>query len=78
MSVLSSQGADNKFIDLILGQRLSFYSKKDMDEYKDFFSKEITSMREFLILLKISMLHYQECCKIGDPLIFKVTSNFYD
>lgn len=49
-----------------------------MDEYKDFFSKEIKSLREFLILLKIVFLRYAECCKEGDPIVFKIGVDSYD
>lgn len=39
--MFSTDGDSNKFTDLILGQKFTFYSKKDMDEHKDFYNKEI-------------------------------------
>ena len=45
-------------MDLVLGQKLNFFSKKDMDEFKNFYDKEIKDLREFLITLKIGMIRF--------------------
>ena len=43
--MFSSEGMKNKFVDLILGQKSAYFSKKDIDEYKNFYEKSITSIR---------------------------------
>ena len=65
-------------MDLVLGQKLNFYSKKDMDEFKNFYDKEIKDLREFLITLKIGMIRFGECCQEGDPIVFRISVNNYD
>lgn len=35
-------------------------------------------MRDFLVALKIGLVHYRDCCDDTDPIIFKVTLNHYD
>lgn len=44
LAIFSSSGASNQFVDLILGHRLSYFSKKDMDEHKNFYDREITEL----------------------------------
>ena len=49
-----------------------------MDQYKSFYTHQISSIRQFLILLKIVMIHYRERCRQGDPIVFRFLMNSYD
>lgn len=71
-SIFASIEKANRVIDLITGQILSFFCKKDIDHQKDFLEVEVTSLREFLILMKISQIRYEECCKKTDTLVYKI------
>ena len=71
-SAFSTEQSDNKFLDLILGERYTFQSKKSIDSYKSFFEKEITDMKEFFYTLKIATTRYQECSGNNDNLAFKI------
>ena len=78
VSIFSTEGTTNKFMDLVVGQKLAFFSKKDMEEHKNFYDKQIKQLREFLITLKLAITRYGECCREGDPIVFRICVNSYD
>lgn len=41
VAIFASELNSNKYIDLISGQNFTFYSKRDMDRYKDFYDRII-------------------------------------
>ena len=45
LSVFATEGNSNNFIDLILGQKITYFSRKDMDEYKNVYTHEIISIK---------------------------------
>jgi hypothetical protein len=56
--MFSTLSKHNKFIDLLTGQRYTFFTKKDIDCSKIFYEKKIEDEKEFFISLKIAMTRY--------------------
>jgi hypothetical protein len=56
--MFSTVNKPNHFIDLLTGQRYIFLSKKDMEGYKSFFSKNVVDLQDFLIALKIALTRF--------------------
>jgi hypothetical protein len=73
LTIFSTLGKPNHYIDLLTGQRYTFFSKKDVSSYKSFFSRKILNLQDFLIALKIAMIRYEECCEETDFVVFRLT-----
>jgi len=56
--MFSTVNKPNHFIDLLTGQRYVFLSKKDIEGYKTFYSKNILDLNDFLICLKIALTRF--------------------
>jgi hypothetical protein len=70
--MFSTVNKANHFIDLLTGQRYVFLSKKDMDGYKSFYSKNIIDLQDFLIALKIALTRFEECCNDYDSIVYRL------